>query len=250
MRKRLVIKIGGSVIVGERPAWLEDLQILAAEGFDMVIIHGAGPFISKRLTQLGLPVAFIKGQRVTTHDIMNEVAGIMRGQVNAELVNVLQYRGLNAVGLSGVDGRLLQARILSRELGRVGTVNKVTPSLIETLWCDNWVPVIAPIASDGQGGLLNCNGDGVAGAVAGALQADSLIFYTDSGGVRRRVDDPESVVPRLTRNDAVEWLSREIATGGMIPKLEAAISALDEGVGMVRIGSLDPERSDGTTITK
>ncbi len=233
---RGVMKIGGSVVGQARPCWLDELTDRLAVDDRVVVVHGGGRLISQELGRLGEPVTFIEGQRVTTPLALEVVLGVLKGRVNGELTAYLDQRGVPAIGISGIDRGLLTARPRLSELGRVGTVETVHPGLIEGLWSLGLVPVVAPLASDGRGGILNVNGDTAAGALAGALGADYLVFYTDTGGIRQKVNDPETRVARLTAAEGLAWIDQGRASEGMIPKIRSGVAALTQGVRRVVIG--------------
>lgn len=245
---RVVLKVGGSVLHEGNVDWVDELARLIKEGHRCVVVHGGGTFISQALSDLGEPVQFIQGQRVTSPRSLQEVIKILRGQVNVEIVSLLQSRGIPSVGISGADAQMMRATPMSSELGRVGRITAVNSDLIGTLWHAGYLPVIAPIAQGSDGGLLNCNGDFAAAFIAGALSADTLIFYTDSGGVRRDPEDPSTITPVLSAKDVQEWISSGRATAGMVPKLQASLAALEQGVRHVQIGSFF-HKDSATTLS-
>lgn len=233
----VVLKIGGSILGSAERSWVSELEALLAEGHRVIVVHGGGNRISRQLEQLGEPVEFIAGQRVTSPVALDTVVSVLCGVVNTELVAGLNERHIRAVGLSGVDGAMVVGHPSRLELGRVGTIDQVRPELLEVLLAKRMVPVLAPIIADRSGGFLNANGDFVAAAVAAALTADLLVFFTDSGGVRAEAANPDSMVARLKSDIARQWLKQGTATAGMIPKLEAGLMALAGGVARVRVGS-------------
>lgn len=238
---RGVMKIGGSTFDLEGPpVWEDELRERVGVGDQVVLVHGGGAIISRELARLGEAVEFIDGQRVTSPTAMEVVAGVLRGRVNAELVAYLGTHGLDAVGLSGVDGQMMAGDLRDPRLGRVGRVTRVDPRLIETIWAFGAIPVVAPLAFDARGELLNVNGDTAAGAIAAAVGADWLVYYTDSGGVRREASDPATRVARLRAAEAESWIREGRAQAGMIPKLESGLAALRAGVRRVVIGALAP----------
>ncbi|MBX5467899.1 MAG: acetylglutamate kinase [Firmicutes bacterium] len=232
-----VFKVGGSILAEAGQLWQEELEAWLREGRRAVVVHGGGAKVSAALERLGEPVEFLDGQRVTSPEALETVVAVLRGVVNLELVATLQARGVRAVGLSGVDGGSLTGAIRDPRLGRVGEVVAADPALWHQLLAFGMLPVIAPLIGDGRGGALNANGDLVAAAVAAALKADLLVFYTDSGGVRADPNDPATLVEVLDAPTARAWMAEGRARGGMVPKLEAALGALAGGVPEVRIGA-------------
>lgn len=246
---RVVLKVGGSVLAGhDSSPWFEELIQLQKSGHQCSVVHGGGATISSALSQIGEPVQFIEGQRVTTENGLTTVVRVLAGEVNKTLVSALAQRKIRAVGLSGVDGHLIEAKPAGSGLGRVGNISKVEPQLLDTLWQGGYTPVIAPVAADGKGGLLNCNGDFVAAAVASALLADILVFYTDSGGLREHPEDSTTVVDQVRLEEIDGWIDSGRASGGMVPKLRAARNALTSGVGRVRIGAIYDQFGPSTEL--
>ncbi|MCL4494258.1 MAG: acetylglutamate kinase [Firmicutes bacterium] len=238
---RIVMKIGGSVLtdVSGTPPWVVELRNFLEAGHEVAIVHGGGPAISQSLEKAQVPVQFYQGQRVTSPEVLRHVVRILRGEINASLVNTLNRHGLNAVGLSGIDGTFMTAEHLPPyDLGSVGTVIMVDSQFVEMFWSHGMIPVIAPLASTrDHAEILNCNADGVAQGVAATIAADLLIFYTVTGGLRMNPEDDADVVRELSRHQIEQWIRTGRATGGMIPKLQAAWGALEHGVSEVLIGS-------------
>jgi len=225
----LVVKIGGSTL-GAHDTTLDDLALLYRQGAIPVVVHGGGKVISQWMERTGSMPRFVRGLRVTDPATLEVVVAVLAGLVNKDLVAQLQARGARAVGVSGADGGLFQARVLDPELGRVGEVVRVDPTPILTLLSRGFLPVVAPVALalDAQGnldgGLLNLNGDTAAGHLARALCASRLVFLTDVEGV---LDASRRLIPRLLPEQARAMVERGIATGGMIPKLQACLTALE-----------------------
>jgi len=223
--KPIVVKVGGSTL-GKHDTTLEDLVQLQRQGMSLVVVHGGGREISDWLARLGISTSFANGLRVTNAETLKVVAGVLAGLVNKELVVAIQALKGKAVGLSGADGNLLWATIKSPELGYVGEVAKVDPSLLRALLDDGYIPVIAPVGFGSvadRATLLNINGDAAAGEIAAALSADRLIFLTDVDGI---YDDSGKTLPRISVTEAKKILSLGAASGGMIPKIEACLKAL------------------------
>ncbi|MBI3973980.1 MAG: acetylglutamate kinase [Chloroflexi bacterium] len=219
----VVIKLGGAALP-HRDAVLEDLRAVRRAGFQLILVHGGGPVISEWLKRVGKEPVFVNGLRQTDAETLEIAIMALAGKVNKELVAVLQQGDTPAVGICGVDGGFIRARRQANpDIGFVGEVAGVDPRPLEALAAAGYVPVIAPIAL-GPDGPLNINADTVAGDIAGAAGATSLIFLTDVPGVKDRAG---SVLPALDRA-AVEALKRDgTISGGMIPKVDACLSALD-----------------------
>jgi len=221
----IVVKIGGSTL-GSHDTTLEDLVELQKQGTSMVVVHGGGKVTSEWLARLGIPTSFVNGLRVTDTESLKVVAAALGGLVNKELVVAIQALGGKVVGLSGCDGNLLRASIKSPELGYVGEIISVDPTLLKLLLKAGYMPVVAPISFgsvEGKVMLLNVNGDTVAGEIAAALAAEKLVFLTDVNGI---YDGARKIIPMLNLARAKDMLASGVASGGMIPKIEASLSAL------------------------
>ncbi len=236
----LVIKYGGHAMQDEKlkKGFALNVVLLKYIGVNPVIVHGGGPQIGRLLERLNIGSTFREGLRVTDQATMDVVEMVLVGRVNKEIVNSINCNGGRAVGLSGKDGGLIQARqlemVVSRQdappeiidLGKVGEVHTIHTRVIESLTADGFIPVIAPVGVDEQGETYNINADSVAGAVAEALQAKRLILLTDVPGVL--VDD--TLISSLDRKEAMEFIETGKAKGGMIPKLKCCLEALEAGV--------------------
>jgi acetylglutamate kinase len=224
-RKVIVVKIGGSTL-GNHDTTLEDLVELQKQGKRLVVIHGGAKVTTEWLARLGIPTSFVNGLRVTDAETLKVVAAALGGLVNKELVVAIQALGGKAVGLSGCDGNLLWAGVKSPEMGYVGEIIAVDPTLLKLLLNAGYMPVVAPISFgsvEGRVMLLNVNGDTAAGEIAAALAAEKLIFLTDVDGIH---DGSEQVVHKLNLPEAKDTLASGVASGGMIPKIEASLRAL------------------------
>ena len=225
----LVVKIGGSTL-GRHDTSLHDLVALQQQGRPVVVVHGGGPVISQWMQRQGIPPRFVNGLRVTDAASLDIVVAVLTGLVNKELVSRLHNLGGRALGLSGLDAGLLQARIANPELGYVGEITQVNPEPLTALLDNGYIPMLAPLAmqeadgSDHAGGPLNVNGDTVAGELAAILGAERLIFLTDVPGL---MDANGRVLPRLDKRRARLLLRSDVVRGGMIPKLEAGLRALE-----------------------
>ena len=242
----IVVKYGGHAMTDEalKQAFALNVALLKLVGIHPVIVHGGGPQINAMLGKLEIKAEFRQGQRITDDATMNVVEMVLVGSVNKDIVNWLNRAGARAVGLSGKDGMLLEARkrelVVTREdappeiidLGNVGQVTRVNDTLIRSLIRDGFVPVLAPVGVDGEGHTYNINADSVAGAVAGALRAKRLLMLTDVAGL---LDKTGELITDLNVAQAKALLSDGTISGGMIPKIECCLSALAEGVEMVTI---------------
>jgi acetylglutamate kinase len=226
MQKRIiVVKIGGSTL-GNHDTTLEDLVELQKQGKSLVVVHGGAKVTTEWLARLGIPTSFVNGLRVTDAETLKVVAAALGGLVNKELVVAIQALGGKAVGLSGCDGNLLWASVKSPEMGYVGEIVAVDPTPLRILLKAGYMPVIAPISFgsvEGRVMLLNVNGDTAAGEIAAALGAERLVFLTDVDGVR---DGSGRIVPRLNLAESRDMVASGVASGGMIPKIEASLWAL------------------------
>lgn len=226
-----VIKIGGSTL-GSHDTSLDDIAALHAEGRRIVVVHGGGATITEWLDRHGVESRFVHGLRATDAAALDVVVAVLAGVVNKHLVAELASRGASAVGLSGADGGILRARQYDEELGFVGEVTHVDPRPLQQIVDAGSIAVMAPIGIQGDTAgvaaqLLNVNADTAAGAVAAALEAERLVFLTDVAGV---LDEAQELRPELTAAEAEELLEGESVSGGMIPKLRAAIRASTAGV--------------------
>ena len=225
----IVVKIGGSTL-GNNDTSLTDLAALQQQGRDVVVVHGGGPVITQWMQRQGIAPRFVNGLRVTDSDSLDIVVAVLTGLVNKELVGIMHGLGANVLGLSGIDAGILRARIANPDLGYVGEITQVNAAPINAVLAGGYMPMLAPLAmqeqdgSDHAGGPLNINGDTVAGELAHALGADHLIFLTDVPGV---MDGNGRVMARLDRRRSNLLLNSDIVRGGMIPKLEACVRALD-----------------------
>lgn len=223
-KRPLVVKIGGSTL-GSGDTTLEDLVTLQRRGVPVVVVHGGGQVISQWMERTGAMPRFVRGLRVTDEPTMEVVLAVLSGLVNKRLVAGLQALGGRAVGLSGVDGGILQAQVKDPEMGLVGEVTQVHQAPLRQVLEIDHIPVVAPVAlgEAGSAPALNVNGDTATGALAAALEAQRLVFLTDVEGV---MDSGRRLIPRLLPAQARALIGGGIASGGMIPKLEACLHAL------------------------
>ncbi len=230
--KIVVIKYGGNAMINEelKQQVMEDIALLWLIGVKVVLIHGGGPEISETMKRLGKKSEFVNGLRVTDKETVDIVQMVLAGKVNKTLVNLLQMKGGHAVGLSGIDGGILEATMKDENLGYVGQITKIRTQPITDLLEKNYIPVISTIASDRQGNTFNINGDTAAACIAGALQAERLIMMTDIAGLLRDKDDPSTLIPAVTVSEAKKLFETGVISGGMIPKVDCCIEAIEKGV--------------------
>lgn len=228
--KVVVIKYGGSMMSDPdlSHSFAGDVTFLSTVGVKPVIVHGGGPQISQALEAEGIATEFVDGLRVTDHDTMRVVQRMLVGEVNTDIVGMLASHGAEAIGVSGLDANLLKAVPRDARLGYVGEITAVNTGLIRSLLEDGLVPVIAPLAMGEDGHPYNVNADTAAASIAGALGAQKLVYLTDVEGLYADADDPATLISRLDRAELTEMLAQ--TGGGMLPKLESAASALDQGV--------------------
>jgi acetylglutamate kinase len=240
--KTVVIKYGGSAMVSEKlkDGFAQDIIMMKYTGINPVIVHGGGPQIGKTLDALGIQSEFVDGQRVTNKDMIDVVEMVLGGKVNKEIVSLISRHGGNAVGITGKDGDLIQAKKHKRvkhspetnrpeiiDMGLVGEVSKVNPKILEVLHQNEFIPVIAPTGKGIEGETLNINADFVAAAVASALKAEKLVLMTDTAGVQR---ENGNLITELTRKEANKLIKSGVIRDGMLPKVTCCLDSLKSGV--------------------
>ena len=225
----IVIKLGGHAMVSDEAleTFARDVVLMRQVGINPVIVHGGGPMINSMLDKLNIESEFIDGKRVTDSETISVVEMVLSGNVNKKIVQAINNQDGRAVGLSGKDAKLIACIQDKPELGLVGTPKDVNPEVIFNLFENDMIPVIAPLGSDIDGETLNINGDTVSGAIAAALKADRLLLLTDVSGVQ---DKDGSIITELNSNQIKNWINEGIISGGMIPKTETALMALEGGV--------------------
>ena len=230
--KIVVIKYGGNAMIDEnlKMQVMEDIALLWLIGVKVVLIHGGGPEISETMKRLGKKAEFVNGLRVTDRETVDIVQMVLAGKVNKSLVSLIQMKGGHAVGLSGIDGGIIEAKMKDEALGYVGEITKIRTQPIMDLLEKNYIPIISTVASDRQGNTYNINGDTAAAHIAGALQAERLIMMTDINGVLRDKDDPSTLIREMTVDQAKGLYDEGIISGGMIPKVDCCIEAIEKGV--------------------
>ena len=230
--KIVLIKYGGNAMQTEqlKQQVMEDIALLWLIGVKVVLVHGGGPEISQTMKALGKEAVFVDGLRVTDEETMDIVQMVLAGKVNKSLVNLIQTKGGHAVGVSGVDGGIIEATVKDPRLGLVGQITKIRTQPIEDLLEKNYIPVISTIASDRQGNTYNINGDTAAAYIAGALNAERMFLMTDIAGILRDKDDPSTLIPHVTTTEAKALREEGVISGGMIPKVDCCVEALEHGV--------------------
>ncbi len=230
--KIVVVKYGGNAMINEKlqQQVMEDLVLLRLVGVQVVLVHGGGPEISAVMKKMGKEPVFVEGLRVTDKETMDIVQMALVGKVNSTLVSLVEKYGGRALGLSGADGLLLEAKQRDPRLGFVGDVTEVHPQPILDLLEKGYIPVVSTLGCDRGGSLYNINGDTAAACIAGALRAERLLLMTDVPGILRDKNDPESLLPDLTVDEARQARADGILAGGMIPKVDCAVQALEAGV--------------------
>ena len=234
--KTVVIKYGGAAMLEPalRAITAQDIVMMRYIGLNPIVVHGGGPAINAMLKKLNIESRFSRnGLRITDEATMDVVEMMLAGRVNKDIVNLINQAGGEAVGLSGKDGRLFCARKAledGEDLGQVGEIIGVNPKVITAVVGAGLIPVIAPIATDMNGGTWNVNADTAAGDLAAAIQAEKLVFLTDTPGLLRDKNDPESLIHRLHSQDVETLKQKGVISGGMVPKIDACLKALDFGV--------------------
>ena len=235
--KIVVVKYGGNAMISEqlREQVMEDIVLLWLVGVKVVLVHGGGPEISDMMNRLGKKPEFVDGLRVTDQETVDIVQMVLAGKVNKTLVKLLEVKGGKAMGISGMDGGLIEAKMKRAELGYVGSITKVNIEPVMDLLEKGYIPVVSTLGCDAEGNTYNINGDTAAAFIAGALGAERLIMMTDIAGVLRDKNDPNTLIPELTISEAVKLFEENIIAGGMIPKVECCIDAINRGVDRVII---------------
>jgi acetylglutamate kinase len=238
--RTVVVKYGGNAIAGGDAGqalalFAEDIVLMRSVGMHPVVVHGGGPQISDLMARLGKAPEFRGGLRVTDAETVDIARMVLRGQVNPQLVSSINVHGPLAVGVSGEDAGLLRATARDPDLGFVGDVSEVNPTILRRLLNEDLIPVVATIGSDSAGQAYNINADAVAGAIAQALGAEKLVYLTDVEGLRRDVTDPRSLIRQASASDLGTLLAGGALEGGMIPKVEACMAAVRGGVDRAHI---------------
>jgi acetylglutamate kinase len=234
----IVIKYGGAAMkdVNLTHKVIEDIILLYNLGLKLIIVHGGGPMINLWLNKVSIPTVFQNGLRITDEKTMEIVEMVLSGKVNKELVNLININNVQAIGLSGKDGGFITASSIDNTSNNlIGKIVSINPSLINLLIDNNYLPVIAPIASDLKGQSYNINADIVAGEIASAINAHKLIILTDTPGILLDASDPTTILSSLDINKVNTLIHQNVITGGMLPKVNCCLKAISQGVDSTHI---------------
>lgn len=235
--KIIVVKYGGNAMINDelKRAVMGDVALLSLIGIKVVLVHGGGPEISDMLKRIGKKSEFKNGLRVTDAETAEIVQMVLAGKINKNLVNLLESIGGKAIGLSGADGQLIRAKKANEDLGFVGEITGINIQPVLDLLDHGYIPVVSTVGFDNEGSIYNINADTAAAAIAGALQAESLISMTDISGLLRDKDDESSLISKVNICEAPQLIKDGVISGGMIPKVECCIEAMRRGVNRVFI---------------
>lgn len=235
--KIVVVKYGGNAMINQelKEQVMEDIVLLWLIGVKVVLVHGGGPEISEMMAKLGKKAEFVNGLRVTDKETVEIAQMVLAGKINKSLVNLLGMKGGKAMGISGMDGKLIEAKIKHADLGFVGEITKINIQPVRDLLEKGYIPVVSTIGCDAEGNTYNINGDTAAAYIAGALNAKRLIMMTDIAGILRNKDDISTLIPEITVEQAKELFDEGVISGGMIPKVDCCIEAINRGVKKVII---------------
>lgn len=235
--KIVVVKYGGNAMINEqlKEQVMEDIVLLSLIGVKVVLVHGGGPEITDMLKRIGKESLFVDGLRVTDKETAEVVQMVLAGKINKSLVNLLELNGGRAMGISGLDDRLILCEPKDERLGFVGSITEVNVTPVLDLLEKGYIPVVSTVGCDKSGNVYNINADTAAAYIAGALRAERLISMTDIAGILKDKDDPASLIPCLDINEALSLFENGVISGGMIPKVECCIEAIHKGVHKVII---------------
>ena len=235
--KIVVIKYGGNAMVSEhlKDSVIRDIVLLQLIGVKVVLVHGGGPEITDMLGKIGKESKFVNGLRVTDQETVDVALMVLAGKINKSLVNLIELKGGNAIGLSGLGGHMIEAKVKNPELGFVGDITKVNIKPILDVIDKGYIPVVSTVGCDNEGHVYNINADTAAARLAGALGAESLIAMTDIAGILRDKDDPDTLISSIRIGDLPELVSSGVIQGGMVPKAECCRNAIEWGVNRVFI---------------
>lgn len=235
--KVVVVKYGGNAMTSEslKEQVMEDIVLLWLIGVKIVLVHGGGPEISEMMAKLGKKAEFVNGLRVTDKETVEIAQMVLAGKINKSLVNFLGKKGGRAMGISGMDGKLIEAKIKHEDLGYVGEITKINIQPVIDLLDKGYIPVVSTLGCDKHGNTYNINGDTAAAYIAGALKAKRLIMMTDIAGILKDKDDPSTLIPEITVEEARKLFEEGTISGGMIPKVDCCIEGIEKGVEKVII---------------
>ena len=235
--KVVVIKYGGNAMINEdlKQAVMKDIVLLSLIGVKVVLVHGGGPEINHLLNKVGKKSEFINGLRITDEETIDAVLMVLAGKVNKSLVNLIECAGGKSVGLCGIDGHMIQAKALNDELGFVGDITNINIEPIMDLLDKGYIPVVSTLGCDKQGHVYNINADTAAARIAGEMKAESLISMTDICGILMDREDPSSLIAQINTKESKDLIEKGVIDGGMIPKVECCIDAINLGVNRVFI---------------
>ena len=230
--KVVVVKYGGNAMINDqlKQQVMEDIVLLWLIGVRIVLVHGGGPEISELMDRLGKVPEFVDGLRVTDKETMDIVQMVLAGKINKTLVNLLEMKGGKAIGLSGMDGRLLQCSVKDERLGYVGEIRKVHIQPVTDLLDRGYIPVVSTVGCDKEGNAYNINADTAAAHIAGALGAERFILMTDIAGILKDKNDPSTLIPEISLSEVDSLFSSGIISAGMIPKVQCCVTAIKAGV--------------------
>ena len=230
--KTVVVKYGGNAMVNPnlKQQVMDDVVLLWLIGVKVVLVHGGGPEISSMMDRLGKKPEFVDGLRVTDKETVDIVQMVLAGKVNKTLVTLLEKRGGKAIGLCGMDGNLIEAKMKNEKLGFVGDVTKINIAPVCDILEKGYIPVISTLGCDADGNAYNINADTAAAHIAGALGAERFILMTDIAGILKDKDDPSTLIPEITIPEARKLKEEGIISSGMIPKVQCCVTAIEAGV--------------------
>ena len=233
--KIIVIKYGGNAMKNEelKSAVMGDLVLLSLIGVKVVLVHGGGPEITDMLARVGKKSEFVDGLRVTDAESIEIVQMVLAGKVNKSLVGLIGEAGGRAIGLCGLDGKMIEAKPMDERLGFVGDITSVNIKPITDLLEKGYIPVVSTVGCDDSGNVYNINADTAASAIAGKLRAESLLTMTDIAGLMRDTSDPSTLISKLNVSEVPQLISEGVISGGMIPKVECCVEAIRRGVSKV-----------------
>ena len=235
--KIVVVKYGGNAMISEhlKDSVIRDIILLQLIGVKVVLVHGGGPEITEVLGMMGKKSTFVDGVRVTDEESIGVALMVLAGKINKTLVNLIELKGGSAIGLSGLDGHMLEAKVKKPELGYVGDITKVNIKPILDVIDKGYIPVVSTVGYDAEGNIYNINADTAAARIAGGLGAESLVAMTDIAGILKDKDDPSTLISAIRVGELPQLVSDGIIQGGMIPKAECCRNAIEWGVNRVFI---------------